>query len=462
MTDSRVVFALDKASARSRDADGRMRVKDCVLSTAEVNPYRGNEIPGWQALGLNPNQIYELYRDPEELKKGAPTFEGNPLMVKHIPQTADEPRKEWMGGSVHSIRFDGKQLRGDILVMDGQAIDLIESGEQSDLSCGYRYTPDMTPRDIDGRRVDGTMRDIQGNHVALVDDGRASGAHVADRAMQDPNTLTCGDMAMNENPNPAPAPAAVDAGAPLAAAAPAVAAAPAAQPGLAEVGAALKHIATMLESMMASMPKAEADPTPATDPSGAAPSQADDANGDPTDNDQEGVNPPGAEDFSLEQGPKVGAFDNDISELANPGTEPMPAQAVQDGGTARGDDTPIGAMDAKSIRAYANKQAQAAVVAERSRAAAVEQAKRDVRGVLGDVYGVDNAGQIYREALKAQGVDTTTIPKGMAHVAWQAHVAAIGRAKGVRAQNEMAMDSDAIGRTQSGLVARLSSIKNLG
>lgn len=460
MTDNRVVFALDKASARSRDADGRMRVKDCVLSTAEVNPYRGNEIPGWQALGLNPNQIYELYRDPEELKKGAPTFEGNPLMVKHIPQTADEPRKEWMGGSVHSINFDGKQLRGDILVMDGQAIDLIESGEQSDLSCGYRYTPDMTPRDVNGRRVDGTMRDIQGNHVALVDDGRASGAHVADRAMQVPDTLTCGDMAMNEM-NPNAAPAAVDAGAPPAAAAQPVAAAPAAQPGLAEVGAALKHIATMLESMMASMPKADADPAPAAgDPPGGAAVEAEDD--DPTDNDMEDVSPGGAEDFSLEKAPKEGAFDNDISELENPGAEKLPMQAKQDGGTARGNDTPIGAMDAKSIRNYANKQAANAVLAERSRAAAVEQAKRDVRGVLGDVYGMDNAGQIYREALKAQGVDTTTIPKGMAHVAWQSHVTAVGRAKGVRSQNEMAMDSDAIGRTQSGLVAKLTAIKNLG
>ncbi|HWT35755.1 MAG TPA: DUF2213 domain-containing protein, partial [Paraburkholderia sp.] len=130
----RIVFAMDKQSSRSKDADGRMRVKNCVLSTAEINPYRGEEIPGWDDLGLKPHTVYELYRDPAELKKAVPTFEGIPLMIKHIPQTADEPRKEYQAGSVHSISFDGKHLRGDLLVSDGYAIELIESDELSDLS----------------------------------------------------------------------------------------------------------------------------------------------------------------------------------------------------------------------------------------------------------------------------------------------------------------------------------------
>ena len=51
-----IVFAFDKKSARSIDADGRMRVKNCILSTAEVNPYRGEEIPGFDGLGLKPER----------------------------------------------------------------------------------------------------------------------------------------------------------------------------------------------------------------------------------------------------------------------------------------------------------------------------------------------------------------------------------------------------------------------
>jgi len=462
MTDNRVTFAFDKASARSRDADGRMRVKDCVLSTAEVNPYRGNEIPGWQELGLDPNRIYELYRDPDELEKSVPTFEANPIMVKHIPQTADEPRKEWMGGAVHSIRFEGKHLRGDLLVMDGKAIELIESGELADLSCGYRYTPDMTPRTVNGREVDGTMRNIQGNHVALVDDGRASGAHVADRALQDPQSLTCGDMAMTDITKPAvpatPAAPAADANPPAAAApaaAPAAPAAPAADPNLASIGEGLKHIATMLQSMMEGMPKAEPKPEE------AAPAQ-DKADGDPTENgnpydDATG----GAMDLELQETvPNSGGLNasDDVDPLAAPGETELPRQARQEGTTARGNASPVGAMDAATVQ----RHVASAVAAERRRAHEVDEAKRAVRGVLGDVYGMDNAGQIYREALKAQGIDTSGIPRGMAKLAWQSHVQTVTQSRGARSQSDMAMDADAIGQTQKDLLATLGSIKTLG
>ena len=85
---SHVVFAFDKKTARSYDADGRMRVKDCILSTAEVNPYRGNETPLGEDAGLDPNKVYELYRDPEEMRKAAESL-NVPLIIKHIPHTAD-------------------------------------------------------------------------------------------------------------------------------------------------------------------------------------------------------------------------------------------------------------------------------------------------------------------------------------------------------------------------------------
>ncbi|MGJ8508410.1 DUF2213 domain-containing protein, partial [Glaesserella parasuis] len=96
------LFAFDRQTARSRDADGRMRVRNCVLSVAEVNPYYGKEIPGADSLGLKPDEVYEMYRDADELQKGAASFEGLPLMIKHVAQTAEEPRKEYIGGSVHN------------------------------------------------------------------------------------------------------------------------------------------------------------------------------------------------------------------------------------------------------------------------------------------------------------------------------------------------------------------------
>jgi hypothetical protein len=63
-------------------------------------------------------------------------------------------------------------------VQDADAIGKIERGEFKELSCSYRYTPDFTPGEVDGVAYDFIMRDIKGNHVALVPRGRA-GSDVA-------------------------------------------------------------------------------------------------------------------------------------------------------------------------------------------------------------------------------------------------------------------------------------------
>lgn len=418
-------YAFDRQSARSVDADGRMRVKNCILSTAEVNPYRGQEIPGWEKLGLKPNTVYDLYRDPDAMREAVKSFEGVPLMVKHVPQTAEEPRKDYIGGSVHNVTFDGKHLRGDILVWDGYAIDLIESDEQSDLSCGYRYDPVMTSGDAAGAKYDGLMAKIQGNHVALVDEGRASGAHVADAALQSqhPDPSLQGDSMAFPDPKAAPAAAATPPAAPAAAAAPVAPAAP--EAGAAEVGAALKHIATLLETVLTRLPGAAA-PEPAA--AAAAPGAAD--------ADPEGGKPSGAvgpenegeegANITLEPVAKVeGASDEDPEGGDNPDL-PSPDQ---EGTPARGAPTPHGAMDAKTVQSLI----AAAVTADRRRAAGVEEARRATRNVIGEV-AMDDASAIYRTALEQVGVDVSQIGKGAERIAWDAYRVAAGAAAGVRPQ----------------------------
>ena len=71
------MLAFDR-SARWKDQDGNLHVRVSNISKATVNPYRGNEIPGWEELGLDPKKIYQLLRDPDELKKAASTFCGLP------------------------------------------------------------------------------------------------------------------------------------------------------------------------------------------------------------------------------------------------------------------------------------------------------------------------------------------------------------------------------------------------
>lgn len=162
-------------SMRRTDADGHLHVEMTNISKANVCPYYGREIPDHVALGLDPNRVYRLYRDPAELKTAADSFAGKPLLLHHIPVTADEPATELVVGTIGTdVAFDGTYLRAPISVWTREAIEVVESGEQRELSCGYRYRADMTPgRTPAGVAYDGVMRDIKGNHVALVAEGRA-------------------------------------------------------------------------------------------------------------------------------------------------------------------------------------------------------------------------------------------------------------------------------------------------
>lgn len=169
------LMAFDRQSARSIDADGRLHVSKTNISKAVVNPYYGREIPNWQELGLDGDKVYRLYRDPEELAKGASTFNNLPILNKHIPVTVDAPQKDNVVGSIGSdVVFDAPYLQASLCIWDAAAIAGVESEKQCELSCGYRYDPDMTPGTTgDGEAYDGVMRNIRGNHLALVEVGRA-------------------------------------------------------------------------------------------------------------------------------------------------------------------------------------------------------------------------------------------------------------------------------------------------
>jgi hypothetical protein len=158
---------------RTVDVNGRMTVPDCILSKSCVSHYFGREIPGYDVLGLDPDSIYNLYRDAKELAAAAASFEAVPLMIEHVATTASDPQKPLMAGVVSNVRWKAPYLVGDICVWDADAIRVIESGAQQELSCAYAYRVDMTPGTTPrGERFEGVMRQIAGNHVALVQEGR--------------------------------------------------------------------------------------------------------------------------------------------------------------------------------------------------------------------------------------------------------------------------------------------------
>lgn len=168
---------------RYYDDNGHLVVKRTVISKADVNPYYGREIPRNKELGLDPNRVYNLLRDPEELRKAMPTFSAMQLLMQHTPVDATNPEKDLTIGALGSeFEMDEEgRLIGLIRVHDQEGIDYIESGKMEQLSAGYAYTADMTSGEYKGVQYDGIMRNIHGNHVALVERGRiGSDAIIAD------------------------------------------------------------------------------------------------------------------------------------------------------------------------------------------------------------------------------------------------------------------------------------------
>lgn len=167
--------AFDAApSQRTTDENGFLHVGASHITKAAVNPYYGREVPGWQEAGLDPEAVYYGLRDPEELQASLETWAGLPLHIEHHIDSAEEPQKLTRVGAVGTgAVWNPPYVDAPLTVWDRAAIDAIEDGSFRELSCAYRYDPDFTPGSYEGIPYDFIMRNIRGNHVALVEEGRA-------------------------------------------------------------------------------------------------------------------------------------------------------------------------------------------------------------------------------------------------------------------------------------------------
>lgn len=176
-------IALDRSpSSRSFDAGGHLEIADNILSAAGVSEYRGAEIPGWDALGLDPGRLYRMLRPPAALAQAAASFNGKPLLSRHRPQYAADHDPDVVVGAVSNVRFVPPYLRGTLTVWQAGAIGGIADNTMRDLSCGYFYRPKMTPGVYGSTSYDGVMTEVSGNHVTLCDRPRVPGSMVGDAA----------------------------------------------------------------------------------------------------------------------------------------------------------------------------------------------------------------------------------------------------------------------------------------
>jgi len=191
-----VRHALDRASSvRSYDQDGRLRVASAVLTRSCVSPYLGSEIPDYDVLGLNPQATYMLLRPVEELRKALATFNGLPILSRHTPVSADDHQPGLVIGATGSdARLIGDELTNSLVIWAQSGIDMIESGRARSLSCGYRYVPIMQSGQFMGTPYQGYMKNIQANHLAVVDEPRIAGAIVGDAAIPTAKTTETDDV----------------------------------------------------------------------------------------------------------------------------------------------------------------------------------------------------------------------------------------------------------------------------
>lgn len=377
------LIAMDRApdTVRSYDVDGRLHVETSHISKANICPYLGREIPGWQELGLDGDRIYNLLRDPEELAKAAPTFNNLPVLSEHVPVTAFDDASHMPGLVVGSTgtdaTFNSGYLDNSLVVWAKDSIDGVVNNKKRELSSAYRYRADMTPGFFEGVAYDGVMRDIVGNHVALVIEGRAGPdvvigdeqpmAFKSKRAL-----LLAGGLASVIRPQLA-ADAKLDLSTALA---------DVTDKSLAKTGAPqalADRVFGLVQPLLAADAKLDVKAVKL-----AVDAVADMSIGE--DEDEEDDKP---------------AADAD-----DDGDKPIVA------GDADDDEDDKPAMDAATVQRMVDKATSAARRDALAESAAIRTAEREVHPVVGEIAAMDSATDVYKVGLEALGVDTAKLPVG--------------------------------------------------
>lgn len=161
--------------APKRTSDGFLAVRARAARTG-VYDYAGHEVDPKNEHGLRDTATVKVLRDDATVfdERAARSFIGKPITDDHpsVPVTAQNHRDLARGTVMGAIR-DGDYLAFDLLLTDAATIAKVDAGKR-ELSNGY--TSDLQFGDFtapDGTKCQARQTSITGNHVALVDRGRA-------------------------------------------------------------------------------------------------------------------------------------------------------------------------------------------------------------------------------------------------------------------------------------------------
>lgn len=178
------------------DSNGWIEIKRNPISRAGVFPYSGRQL-GLQ--GPEADRIFRVFRPPEELSsqecidsfKLLPWVDEHDMLGPVAKETlgkAKDTDEKGIGGVIgEDVFYDENEniLFANIKAFSGNLAALIAAGKK-ELSAGYLCRYEMTPGVWNGLQYDAIQRNIRGNHLALVKEGRMG----PDVAVQDHFTFT--------------------------------------------------------------------------------------------------------------------------------------------------------------------------------------------------------------------------------------------------------------------------------
>ncbi|MFT4056164.1 MAG: DUF2213 domain-containing protein [Novosphingobium sp.] len=168
-----MVMLMDRAPLERvrKLADGRIAAV-ARFARSGVYQYAGSEVGRPDLSSVN------VYRPESEVfdQAAMASFAHKAITVGHPAQavTADNWSAHSAGWTEGKIARDGEFVEIPLMLADASAVRAYESGEARELSAGY--TSELVWGDgvaPDGTRYQATMRQIRGNHIALVAQGRA-------------------------------------------------------------------------------------------------------------------------------------------------------------------------------------------------------------------------------------------------------------------------------------------------
>lgn len=172
--------------APRRTKDGYLAVRAKAARTG-VYQYSGHEVDPSNEHGLRDQATVNVLRDEKTVfdKKAAHSFIGKPITDDHPSEAVNSNNwRDHARGVVMGAEWqEGGYLAFDLLLTDQTAIDKVGGGKR-ELSNGYEATLEFGDfKADDGTACPVRQTSVAGNHVALVDHGRAGSAcRIADAA----------------------------------------------------------------------------------------------------------------------------------------------------------------------------------------------------------------------------------------------------------------------------------------